>query len=149
VTRQFQKLSHSIYECKYHIVFCPKYRYRVFKDEIAAYTQEQLYALCRQKEGVDALELNIQPDHVHLVLSIPPKYAVSNLIGYLRGKLALRLFNRYEQLGKRFWGRHLWSRGYCVSTIGLDEDRIRQYVKWQEDREKYAEATQQRLLDDE
>ena len=110
---------------------------------------KQIYALCRQKEGVDVLELNIQPDHVHVVLSIPPKYAVSNLMGYLKGKLALRLFNRYEQLGKRFWGRHLWSRGYCVSTIGLDEDRIRQYVKWQEDREKYAEATQQRLFDDE
>lgn len=61
MTRQFQKLSHSIYECKYHIVFCPKYRYRVLKDEIAAYTQEQLYALCRQKEGIEVLELNIQP----------------------------------------------------------------------------------------
>lgn len=149
MTREFQKLSHTIYECKYHIVFCPKYRYRVLKDEIATYTQEQLYALCRQKEGVEVLELNIQPDHVHLVLSIPPKYAVSNIMGYLKGKLALRLFNRYEQLGKRFWGRHLWSRGYCVSTIGLDEERIRQYVKWQEAREKYTEATQQRLFDDE
>ena len=74
-------------------VFCPKYRYRVFRDEIAAYTQEQIYALCRQREGVDVLELNIQPDHIHLVPSIPPKYVVSNLMGYLKGKLALRLFN--------------------------------------------------------
>jgi putative transposase len=148
VTHQFQKLSHSIYECKYHIVFCPKYRYRVLKDEMAVYTQEQIYALCRQTEGVEVLA-NIQPDHVHLILSVPPKYVVSNLMGYLKGKLAPPLFNRYEQLGKRFWGRHRWSRGYCVSTIGLDEERIRQYVKWQVAREKYAEATQQRLFDDE
>jgi putative transposase len=149
VTRQCQKPSHSIYECKYHNVFCPKYRYRVLKDEVAAYTQEQICALCRPKEGVEVLELNIQPDHVHWVLSRPPKYTVSNIRGCLKGKLALRLFHRYAQLGKRFWGRHLDSRGYCVSTIGLDEDHIRQYVKWQEDRETYVEAIQQRLFDDE
>jgi putative transposase len=148
VTREFQKLSHTIYECKYHIVFCPKYRHRVLQGDIAAYTQEQIYALCRQKEGVEVLELNIQPDHVHLVVSIPPKYTLSNFMGFLKGKLALRLFNRYEQLGKRYWGRHLWSRGYCVSTIGLDEDRIKQYVKWQEAQERYTESIQPRLLDD-
>ena len=147
MTRQFQKLAHSIYECKYHVVFCPKYRFRVLKEEMAEYTRQQIYQLCQQKEGVEVLELNVQPDHVHLVLSIAPKYAVSNVMGYLKGKLALRLFNRYEQLGRRYWGRHLWSRGYCVSTVGLDEDKIRRYVQWQEAKEKEAEAIQQRLLD--
>ncbi|MDH4137749.1 MAG: transposase [Anaerolineae bacterium] len=68
-------------------------------------------------------------------------------MGYLKGKLATRLFARYERLGRRYWGRHLWSRGYCVSTIGLDEDRIRKYVKWQEQREKRLEATQGKLFD--
>lgn len=147
MTHQFKRLSHSLYECKYHIVFCPKYRYRIFRDELADYTRPQIEGLCRQKEQIEVLELNIQPDHIHLVLSIPPKYAVSAVMGYLKGKLALRLFQRYEQLGKRYWGQHLWSRGYCVSTVGLDEDKIRKYVKWQETQDKQAEQTQQRLFD--
>ena len=93
------------------------------------------------------LELNVQVDHVHLVLSVPPKYAISNVMGFLKGKLALRLFHQFEYLGKRYWGRHLWSRGYCVSTIGLDEERIRKYVQWQERQEKAQEAAQRRLFD--
>ena len=147
MTHQFRRLSHSLYECKYHIVFCPKYRYRIFRDELADYTRQQIESLCRQKEQVNVLEVNIQADHIHLVLSIPPKYAVSNMMGFLKGKLALRLFQRYEQLGKRYWGQHLGSRGYCVSTVGLDEDKIRKYVKWQEAQDKQAEHTQQRLFD--
>jgi putative transposase len=146
VTR-FKKLSHSIYECKYHIVFCPKYRYRIFNNEVAEYTRQQIYALCQQKELVEVLELNVQADHVHLIVSIPPKYAVSAVMGYLKGKLAIRLFQQYEKLGRRYWGRHLWSRGYCVSTIGLDEAKIRKYVQWQEQKEKALEATQRRLFD--
>ncbi len=84
----------------------------------------------------------MQPDHIHLVLSIPPKYAVSAIMGYLKGKLALRLFQRYERLGRKYWGRHLWSRGYCISTVGLDEEKIRLYVKWQEQKDKKVESDQ-------
>ena len=145
---QFKRLSHSLYECKYHIVFCPKYRYRILKTEVGEYTRQQIYSLCQQKEDIEVLELNVQADHVHLVVSIAPKYAVSEFMGYLKGKLALRLFRQYEQLGKRYWGRHLWARGYCVSTIGLDEDKIRKYVKWQEAREQAVEMTQRRLFDE-
>ena len=144
---RFKRLSHSIYECKYHIVFCPKYRYRILKSEIGEYVVQQIYGLCSAKDKVEVLELNVQPDHVHLIVSIPPKYAVSKFMGYLKGKLAIRLFNRYESLGRKYWGRHLWSRGYCVSTIGLDEEQIRKYVKWQEKKEKKAESTQKRLFD--
>ena len=147
MTRKFERLSHSIYECKYHIVFCPKYRYRIFRDDVAEYTRQQIYRLVQQKEKVAVLELNVQAEHVHVVLNSVPKYAVSNIMGYLKGKLATRLFQRYEKLGKRYWGRHLWSRGYCVSTIGLDEERIRKYVQWQEKREKDIEATQGKLFD--
>jgi putative transposase len=147
MTHQFKRLSHTIYECKYHVVFCPKYRQRIFGEGIAEYTRQQIYELCRQKDQVEALELNIQPDHIHLIVSVAPKYAISEFMGYLKGKLALRLFHQYEQLGKRYWGRHLWARGYCVSTIGLDEDKIRKYVKWQEQKEKREEATQHRLFD--
>jgi len=133
---RFKKLSHTIYECKYHVVFCPKYRYRVLRGEISEYCKQQIYNLCVQKDLLEILELTVQEDHVHLVISIPPKYSVSSVMGYLKGKLALRLFHHYERLGKRYWGRHLWSRGYCVSTIGLNEDQIRKYVKWQEKKDK-------------
>ena len=147
MSKRFGKLSHSIYECKYHVVFCPKYRFRIFKGDIAHYTRQQIHVLCRQKDLVEVLELNVQEDHIHVVLSIPPKYSVSSVMGFLKGKLALRLFRRYERLGKRYWGRHLWSRGYCVSTVGLDEDQIRAYVKWQQGKEKQIEQQQLGLFD--
>jgi len=144
---RFKRLSHSLYQCKYHLVFCPKYRYRIFKAEVATYACREIYRLCEQKDRVEVLELNVQLDHVHLIVSLPPKYAVSEFMGYLKGKLALRLFQHYEHLGRRYWGRHLWARGYCVSTIGLDEEQIRKYVKWQEQRERTIEATQRKLFD--
>jgi REP-associated tyrosine transposase len=144
---RFRRLSHTIYECKYHIIFCPKYRFRILKDDIGEYSRQQVYQLCKQKEEVEVIELNIQPDHVHLVVSIPPKYSVSEFMGYLKGKMALRLFHQYEQLGRRYWGRHIWGRGYCVSTVGLDEERIRKYVQWQEKQEKDIEVAQKRLFD--
>ncbi len=146
MTHQFKRLSHSLYECKYHIVFCPKYRFRVLKDDIAEYVHQQIYQLCQQKDGIDVLELNVQPDHIHLVMSLPPKYSVSEFMGFLKGKLALRLFHQYEQLSRRSWGRHPWARGDCVSTVGLDEAKIRLYVKWQEIQDKQAEA-QGKLFD--
>ena len=142
MSKRFKKLSHTIYECKYHFAICPKYRFRIFRDEIAEYTKQQAYILCRQKELVEILELNVQVDHIHLVMPIPPKYAVSAVMGFLKGKLSLRLFQRYERLGKRYWGRHLWARGYCVSTVGLNEQQIREYVKWQEKKEKEIEKKQ-------
>lgn len=136
---RFKRLSHSIYECKYHVVFCPKYRFKILKGEVGAYTERLIYKLVEQKKGVEVLELNVQADHVHAVLSVAPKYSISGIMGYLKGKASIRLFQRYERLGKRYWGRHLWSRGYCVSTVGLDEEKIRKYVKWQEDKEKQLE----------
>jgi len=147
MTRQFKRLAHSLYECKYHLVFCPKYRYRILDGEVAEYVKLQIYGLCQQKDQVEVLELNVRLDPVHLVVSIPPKYAVSSFVGYLKGKLAIRMFERYEKLGRRYWGRHLWARGYCVSTIGLDEEKIRKYVAWQEQHEKQLEAIQGKLFD--
>lgn len=135
----FKKLSHSSYECKYHVVFCPKYRYRILKDDVAEYVRREFYSLIKQKDLIEVLELNVQPDHVHSVLSIPPKYSVSGVMGFLKGRLALSMFRKYERLGKRYWGRHLWSRGFCASTIGLNEEQIRKYVRWQEQKEKEAE----------
>ena len=147
MSNRFRKLSHTLYECKYHIVFCPKYRFRIFKGEIGEYAKQQTYILCRQKDLIEVMELNILENHVHLVMSIPPKYSVSAVMGYLKGKLSIKLFQKYERLGKRFWGQHLWSRGFCVSTIGLDEEKIRKYVKWQETKEKELERNQLGLFE--
>ena len=142
----FKKLSHTLYECKYHIVICPKYRYKIFHGEIAEYTKQQIYSLCQQKDLVEILELNIVPDHIHLVMIIAPKYSVSSIIGYVKGKIAIRLFQRYERIGKRYWGRHLWARGYCVSTVGLNEEQIRKYVKWQDKKDREIEKRQLTLF---
>ena len=147
MTRDFKKLAHSIYECKYHVVFCPKYRLRILKGDLGAYVAEKIQKLSKQKDGVEILELNVRPDHVHLVASIAPKYAVSKMMGFLKGKVAISVFQHYPHIGKQYWGRHMWSRGYCVSTVGLDEERIRKYVQWQEKKEKQQEAIQGRLFE--
>ena len=92
--------------------------------------------------------MNVQSDHVHLVMWVPPKYSISDVLGYLKGKLALRIFQRYEKIGKRLWGRHLWSRGYCVSKVGINEEQIRQYVRWQEKKDKEIEQQQGKLFNE-
>ena len=148
MSKRFRRLSHTIYECKYHLIFCPKYCRRILKDEIRAYVKQEIRNLLRQKEGIEIIEMNVQSDHVHLVVWIPPKYAVSAVMGYLKGKLAIRIFQRYEKLGKQFWGRHLWGRGYCVSTVGINETRIREYVQWQENKEREIEKLQGNLFDE-
>lgn len=95
--------------------------------------------LCAWKD-VEILELSIQPDHVHLVCSIPPKLSVSEFMGFLKGKLAIKLFKSYPKMRQKpYWGNHFWSRGYFVNTVGLDEDMIRRYVKYQEKNEKRRE----------
>ena len=147
MTRQFKRLAHSLYECKYHVVFCPKYRYKILQDEVSNYVKQQIYRLCSQKEDVEVVEVSVQPDHIHLVISLPPKYAVSQFMGFLKGKLALRLFDRFPQLRRRYWGQHVWSRGYCVSTVGLDEERIKKCVHWQNRKEAAADAAQGKLFD--
>jgi putative transposase len=98
--------------------------------------RNNLYKLCAQKDSVTVEEVNIQSDHVHLILSIPPKYSVSEIMGFLKGKIALRLFQEQRALTKQYWGRHLWSRGYCVSTVGLNEAEIKKYVKWSQERDQ-------------
>ena len=95
--------------------------------------------LCSWKD-VEVLELNVQPDHVHLVCSIPPKVSISEFMGFLKGKLAIKLFKSYPRLKRKpYWGNHFWARGYFVNTVGLNEEIIRRYVKYQEDREREEE----------
>ena len=102
--------------------------------------EQDIKMLCEWKSS-EVIELNVQLDHVHLVVSIPPKVSVSVLMGTLKGKLAIKLFKTYPNLKKRpYWGNHFWSRGYFVNTVGIDEDMIRQYVKYQEGEDKKEES---------
>ena len=138
----FKRLAHAVWQCKYHIVWCPKYRFRVLDGEVRKTLRDIIRQLCDWKK-IEILEGNVQEDHIHLVLSIPPKYSVSEAVGFLKGKSAIKIFDLYHELKKRYWGRHFWAKGYCVSTVGLDEDKIKKYVKWQRHRDKILE--QQKL----
>ena len=133
---QYKRLSHSVWLCKYHIIFCPKYRYKILEGKAEVFVRNNLYQLCGQKDQLIIEEVNIQSDHVHLIISIPPKYSVSEIMGFLKGKIAIKLFKEQKELTRQYWCRHLWARCYCVSTVGLDEERIRKYVKWQQTREQ-------------
>ena len=122
------------------MVWCPKYRYRILKGEVGRFVEKTIRSLCEWKK-VEILELNVGEDHVHLVAVMPPKLSISGMMGILKGKTAIKLFKSYPVLKKKpYWGNHFWSRGYCVSTIGLDEEKIRRYVKYQEENERLEEA---------
>ena len=136
---KYKKLSHVVYKCDYHIVWVPKYRFRVLKDAVKDMVDKDIRLLCEWK-GCEVEELNVQEDHVHLMVSIAPKVSVSELMGTIKGKLAIKIFKSYPVLKKKpYWGNHFWARGYFVSTVGLNEDVIRRYVKYQEDEERKEE----------
>ncbi len=128
--RDWRSLSHVRWDCKYHIVFVPKYRKKALYGKVRKHIGEILRDLCKQK-GVDLLDGHAMPDHIHLCLSIPPKYSVAQLIGFLKGKSAVRIHRGL--LGHRnMTGLHFWATGYCVSTVGLDEATISKYIRDQE-----------------
>ncbi len=124
-------LSHSKWLCKYHIIFTPKYRRKIIYNKYRESIRDILKSLCSYK-GIEILEGHLMPDHVHLLLSIPPKYSVSSVMGYLKGKSSLMIFERHANLKYQFGNRHFWSIGYYVSTVGLNEATIRKYIQDQE-----------------
>jgi len=128
-------LAHTKWMCKYHIVFSPKYRRKVIYNQIRKDVGEILRTLCQYK-GVEIHEGHLMPDHVHLLMSIPPKYSVSSVMGYLKGKSALMIFERHANLKYKYGNRHFWSEGYYVSTVGLNEETIRKYIAEQEQRDQ-------------
>ena len=130
----WESLSHVRWDCKYHVVIVPKYRRRLLYGKFKRKVGEILRDLCRQR-GVDLIEGQLQSDHVHMCVRIPPKYSVAFVIGFLKGKSAVRIHKNL--LGKkRVTGLHFWSRGYCVSTVGLNEVQIREYIREQEKRDE-------------
>ena len=138
---EWQSLAHVKWECKYHVVIVPKYRKKVLFGRIRGEVGKIIRQLCRQKE-VELIEGHAMPDHVHVLLSVPPKYSIAMIVGYLKGKSAIHIHRKLQGVKKGFTGKHFWSRGYCVSTVGLDEDTIREYVKNQEELDR-----QQKELD--
>ena len=136
---RFKQLSHALWHCLYHIVWTPKYRYRILKGEIKTEVEHCIRAFSEQK-GCIIEELNVQEDHVHLVIFVPPKVSISEIIGIMKGRTAIRLFNKFKKLKHRpYWGNHFWSKGYCVDTVGLDAEMIKKYVKSQEKKDKREE----------
>ena len=126
-----QSLAHSKWLCKYHIVFTPKYRRKVIYYQLRADIQKIIKDLCKWK-GIEIIEGHMMSDHIHLLLSIPPKYSVSQVMGYLKGKSAMMIFERHANLKYKFGNRHFWAEGYYVSTVGLNTATIQKYIREQE-----------------
>ena len=131
MANQTNSLSHTNWMCKYHIVFTPKYRRKIIYNQYRESLREIIKLLCKYK-GVEILEGHLMPDHVHLVLSIPPKLSVFAFMGYLKGKSALMMFERHANLKYKFGNRKFWAEGYYVSTVGLNEVTVRKYEREQE-----------------
>ena len=128
---KYESLSHTKWECKYHVVFIPKYRRKVLYGNLRRHLGEVFRELARQKES-KVEEGHLMPDHVHMMLSIPPKYAVSQVVGYIKGKSAIHVARVYGERKRNFVGQNFWARGYFVSTVGRDEAMIREYIRNQE-----------------
>lgn len=123
-----QSLAHSKWNCKYHIVFAPKFRRKAIYGNIRRDIGVILRKLCEQK-GIEIIEAELCPDHVHMLLSIPPKYSVSQIMGYLKGKSSLMIFDRHANLKYKYGSRHFWCRGYYVDTVGRNRKVIEEYIR--------------------
>ena len=123
-------LAHTSWRCKYHIVFAPKYRrkeiYGMYRVEIG----KMIRILC-QRKGINIVEAELCPDHIHMLIEIPPKYSVSQIVGYLKGKSSLMIFDKFANLKYRYRNRHFWCRGYYVDTVGKNEKKIAEYIRTQ------------------
>ena len=129
------RLNHTKWECKYHVVFIPKCRRKTLYQELRRYLGEVFRRLAEQKES-QIEEGHLRPDHVHMMIAIPPKYAVSQVIGYIKGKSAIHLARVYGERKRNFVGQHFWARGFYVSTVGREEAVIREYIQKQEQEDK-------------
>ncbi len=131
--REYQSLSHTRWNCKYHVVFIPKRRRKVMFGQLRKHWGTIFHELAKQK-GCEIVEGHLMADHVHMCLSIPPKYAVSNVVSFIKGKSAISIARTFRGKTKNFTGENFWARGFFVSTVGLDEEMVRNYI-WQQERE--------------
>lgn len=125
--------SHNLYDLKYHVVFCTKYRYRILTGQIAIRTGELIREVCA-RNYVDIVSGSLSPDHIHLLISVPPSVSLSKVIQYIKGKSSRKLLQEFELLRKRYWGQHLWARGYFAVTVGnVNTEDIQRYIEQQEE----------------
>lgn len=136
--KDINSLDHTSWRCQYHIVFAPKYRRQVIYREIKVDIGKILRKLCDQK-GVEIIEAKLCPDHVHMLVSIPPKYSVSQIMGYLKGKSSLMIFDRHANLKYKYGNRHFGARGYYVDTVGRNKKQVQEYIKHQLDEDQIAD----------
>jgi len=139
MSKDWRSQAHVTWDCKYHVVIVPKYRQKLFYGKFRRQVGEIIRELCRQKE-VELIEGNAAPDHIHMLLSVPPKYSIAYTVGFLKGKSAIRIHRQLMKKKGSLFGRSFWARGYCVSTVGLDEEMIREYVKNQEKHDRENEC---------
>ena len=140
--REYQSLSHTRWNCKYHVVFIPKRRRKVMFGQLRKHLGTIFHELAKQK-GCEIVEGHLMADHVHMCLSIPPKYAVSNVVGFIKGKSAISIARTFRGKTKNFTGENFWARGFFVSTVGLDEEMVRSYIR---EREREDERFEQLSL---
>ena len=136
--KDINSLDHTRRRCQYHIVFAPKYRRQAIYREIKVDVGKILRKLCEQK-GVEIIEAELCPDHIHMLISIPPKHSVSQIMGYLKGKSSLMIFDRHANLKYKYGNRHFWARGYFVDTVGRNKKQIQEYIKHQLEEDKMAD----------
>jgi putative transposase len=136
--KEWQSQAHVKWDCKYHIVILPKYRKKAMYGRLRGKIDKIFRELCRQKE-IELLEGRAMSDHVHMLLSVPPRYSIAMTVGYLKGKSAIRIHRDLSKVRGTLFGRSFWARGYCVSTVGLDESAIRQYIQDQEQHQQNQE----------
>jgi putative transposase len=136
--KNYQSLNHTKWDCKYHVIFIPKRRKRRIYGTIRKHLGRVFHELARQKESA-ILEGHLRPDHIHMCVSIPPKFAVSSVIGYIKGKSAISIARNITGRPKNFAGESFWARGYFVSTVGLDEETVRKYIREQEKEDERLE----------
>ncbi len=140
-------LSHSKYRCQYHVVFAPKYRRQVIYGRIKEDIGKMLRKLCAYKE-VEIIEAEACPDHIHMLISIPPKYSVAQIMGYLKGKSSLMIFEKYANMKYKYGNRHFWCRGYYVDTVGKNKNAIEEYIRNQiHEDQQYEQLTMKEFID--
>jgi putative transposase len=131
MTGLYQSLSHSKWDCKYHVVFVPKYRRKAMFGKIRKFLGPIFHELARQKE-CRIVEGHLMPDHVHMCIEIPPKYAVASVIGFIKGKSAIAIARQFGGKQQNFTGEHFWARGYAVSTVGFELEAVKKYIREQD-----------------
>ena len=133
---EYRRGSHSLYDLKYHIVFCTKYRYRILTGEVAIRARELIREICAANY-VDIVSGSLSPDHMHLLISVSPSLPVSKIIQYIKGKSSRKMLQEFEHLRKRYWGQHLWARGYFAVTVGnVNTEDVQRYIEQQEEHHK-------------